>query len=129
MSIVNNARLNDIEKKLGFYPSITFIASEARKLRFSLDYDITESQALAWVLSGVTPERHKIPIKDLEYSISLEDRLLTYIDKPAIKKSVKLSVEDTEIHHHLIYRYTADLNESEKARVRILTRVIWYNDN
>lgn len=129
MSLVNNERLTDIEKKLGFYPSITFIASEARKLRFSLDYDITESQALAWVLSGVTPEHHKIPIKDLEYSTSLEDRLLTYIDKPAIKKSVKLSIEDTEIHHHLIYRYTEDLNESEKARVRILTRVIWYNDN
>ena len=129
MSLVNNERLTDIEKKLGFDPSITFIASEARKLRFSLDYDITESQALAWVLSGVTPEHHKIPIKDLEYSTSLEDRLLTYIDKPEIKKSVKLSIEDTEIHHHLIYRYTEDLNESEKARVRILTRVIWYNDN
>lgn len=129
MSIVNNSRLAEIENKLGFYPSITFIASEARKLRFSLDYDITESQALAWVLSGVTPERHKIPIKDLEYSVSLEDRLLKYIDKPSIKKSVKMSVEDTEIHHHLIYRYTADLNDSEKARVRILTRVIWYNDN
>lgn len=128
MAIIEASQLAALRDRLGFYPSIAYIAAEARKLRNSLNYDITESQAVSWVLTGVQPEPHRIPMRDIRQAIDNMRDILSGIDNEFICESVEDSINISHAEHHLVYQYTDGLAESDKARVRILTRAIWYND-
>lgn len=118
---------DQLADKLGSpFSAIHYISQSARKKREEVDYSILESEAITWVLTGVAPKlraRHRFN----RLSMPLIDELLSYVDDEEVSQSVRTSYEESMKAHHLIYHYHNNLDDNRKSRVRILTRMIWYN--
>lgn len=110
------------------FAAVNYIAQSARKKRQEVDNRILESEAITWAVTGIQPKlRKKIPKVADWYNLSLIDEVLSYVDDEQVAISVRESYNESAKVHHLIYCYHKGLDESRKARVRILTRMIWYN--
>ena len=125
-----DSNFTKFEKALGSkFAAIVYVSKLARHRAMSVNNCITESQAISWVITGVKPLRvdeymHEKELRekaDLDYA---EDRLLSVEDL-----QVRQAVHDTIIASkeigHLIYSYSQVYDESRKARVRILSNMIW----
>lgn len=115
--------------KLGStYAAVNYIAKSARQKRNQVDNRILESQAITWVLTGIQPKLSKRAINISDWAnLNYLDEVLSYVDDENVCVSVRASYSKSAELHHLIYCYHTDLNDSQKARVRVLTRMIWYN--
>ena len=125
---IQNDKFNELCKALGSnYAAVAYITKLARKKMSSRNYQMLESEAISWVLTGVEPKvRKKIDIRaHFEYNI-VED-ILCLVDDVAVCKLVRKSYGESLKRHHLIYCYHSTLDKGRRSRVRILTRMIWYN--
>lgn len=114
-----------LEEKLGSkYLAINYVSTLARKLKKSVDDCISESEAITWALTGEKPEIRK-KTNYIDYS-SL-DEVLCYVDDVDVCESVRMSYMKSLKEKHLLYRYKEGINYYQKARVRILVRMVWYN--
>lgn len=112
------------------YNAVSLIAAMARKLAEDNDNVISHSEALSWVLHGERPclESRRRYIQNVtKHKISYIDDLLSGVDDNYVCDSVRRSVELSEKNRHLIYVYKDVDDEPRRARVRILTRMIWYD--
>lgn len=110
------------------FAAINYIAKSARVKRQQVDNRILESEAITWALTGIQPQlRERVHTVDEWYNISYLDEVLSYVDDEQVADSVRESYSESARTHHLIYCYHSSLDESRKARVRVLTRMIWYN--
>lgn len=114
--------------KLGStYAAVNYIAKSARQKRKQVDNRILESEAITWALTGIQPKLRRV-CKVAEWgTLNYLDEVLSYVDDENVAQSVRESYSESAKVHHLIYCYHSDLNESQKSRVRVLTRMIWYN--
>jgi hypothetical protein len=90
---------------------------------------ISESEAISWVITGVEPKHLQKKLKYAETRKNLDiiyanDRLL-YIDDIDVRESTRETILVSKKEKHLIYKYKDVLDESRKARVRILSNLIW----
>lgn len=110
------------------FAAVKYIAQSARQKRQSVDYRVLESQAITWVLTGIQPKLSKrhLNVSDW-YNLPYLDEVLSCVDDDDVAASVRESYSESMKAHHLIYYYHQSLNEHQKARVRVLTRMIWYN--
>ena len=112
------------------YSATVFLTREARNLCKQFDNVIQFSQALAWLLSGV------VPLEVLHYKKTLKQReqrflkhaeyILSTINDKHVIDSVYESYRRSLEFGHLIYHYKEVYDRDRQARVRILTRKIWY---
>lgn len=120
---------NKLAEALGSpFAASNYLAKLARKLLIDNNNQILQSQAITWALTGEKPKytTHKLNV-NLNQMYGIDD-ILCYIDDKDIHDSVEQSYEKSLKAKHLIYFYSEGLNEYDKGRVRILLRLIWFNE-
>ena len=111
------------------FAAIMYVSKIARHRRSRVNGCITESQALAWVITGVEPLEVSLWRKDISQPadkalIYAEDRIL-YIEDPKMHEAVLHTITESRHHGHLIYRYKDLEHPSQKARLRVICNIIW----
>lgn len=98
--------------------AVNMISSEARRLAKSVDNKILDSEAITWALTGNMPD---FPVKKKKQKSSMYD-ILSEVSDERIVKSVIQSVKHSK--EYIEFFYDKTLTTDERARVRILTRII-----
>lgn len=116
------------------YDAINHVATQARKHMKECREDnkyVLDSKALTWAVTGEKPTLldndsiiHNRYIEKIDYMYDMfcciEDKEICSAVEDSYYSSLKLN--------HLIYVYNSILDEPRKARVRVLTRMVWdYN--
>lgn len=100
------------------------LAARAREKRLSLCNKILDSEAIRWELTNEPPTVSR-PKNTRYYHVF--HQVIADVDDPLVARSVRRSYGASLSEQHLIYRYHKELTSSQRSRVRILTRMIWYN--
>lgn len=103
------------------------VSNQARSLADRSGNSILHSEAISMVLKG---EQTDIISDDElidEYESKYIKELFMYIDDKDIKDAVYDSFYDSKLKKNLVYVYNNISDVHKKARVRILTRMLWYN--
>lgn len=109
------------------YEAINIICAESRRRAGNIS-NVLDSALLTWVVTGKRPKKDKDEISKLLRKSKSAVDILNYVDNQSVVKSVNLSIGLSKSEGHLIYRYTSNLDEYNRARVRILTNIIWYDE-
>lgn len=129
MLLQSNENFNKIADATGNrYAAIKQIVAAARHKEALTHYNISSSEAITWVVDNKKPKSVITGQAFQPRTTYVDDILneyLTEIDDNLIKQSVKNSVNYTYSNGHLVYSYNDTLNEYEKSRVRVITRMIW----
>ena len=128
----DNEHFNEIVSKFNGnrYQAVQYIQKQSRKLLEYTDNRITDSEAITWVLTGEKPDyesRKTFNEITAKYEDAYVDEILCYIDDKQVCESIRLSISKSKKSKNLVYRYAKGLDESKKSRVRVVTRIIWYN--
>lgn len=114
------------------YEAISNITKNSRKLQDSVECPVSEADSISWALRGEEPEsvdRYRQLRRQAELiekkSGPLDD--LNYVDDKLIIKSVELSLELSKISGKISFTYMPECTRAQKARVRVLTRMILEN--
>lgn len=109
------------------YIEVKKIMEEARQLAHDCDNNILHSQALTSVVRGEEVD-YKPPVSDAqeEYEAQQIREMFCYIDDKQVCDCVYDSFYESKKAKHLIYVYNSIEDEPRKARVRVLTRMLWY---
>jgi hypothetical protein len=109
------------------YSEVMSISKQARDVSKRSGDTLLHSEAISMVLKGDTTEF----ISDNEIIDEFESKyikeMFMYIDDKEIKDAVYDSFYDSKKNHNLIYQYNDIIEPNRKARVRILTRMLWFN--
>ena len=111
------------------YLAVNFIANNARYLANNTNNVILHSEAVSWSILGDKPKilnKYKSIFNNRDYLESLISTTTQYIDNNYIKQSVRQSIYTSNQRHHLVYAYHNKLDDNDRIRVRILTKIIWY---
>ena len=124
---VDNEQFSQLSAACGSrYLAVMFVATCARNLiKYKNNWSI-ESRLISWVITGEMPPKGIHVNIDPELA-AIED-FLCYISSEDIRKSVMISYNMSVQNRHLVYRYIRGLDEFERARVRVLLRMIWYSN-
>lgn len=126
-----DSQFSQFYKKLSnsssIYADVMSISNQARELSKRSGESILHSEAISRVLKGDTS---KIVFDDDvidEYESKYIKEMFMYIDDKEIKDAVYDSFYDSKKNRNLIYVYNEITDENRKSRVRILTRMLWFN--
>ena len=128
--MVGQKQFDKIADALGSrYAAVRYVSSLARTRSSESKYHIQESEAITWILTGKEPKyRKRLYMDPMKYTdVCILEEILEYVDDREICESVSSSYEASLENRHLIYVYQEGLSQSQQARVRILTRMVWYN--
>lgn len=124
-----NAANELINKYQNPYLIAAALGAKARKKADDVDNVILHSEAISWVLTDKVPSilrttnrfsHRKLYINDSVYEI------LSGIDDNNIRECVKCSISKSIDANNLIYVYNDLPNDNQKARVRVIVNIIWY---
>lgn len=126
----NKEQFDKLALQLGSpYAAVNFVAKSARNKLLATNNQILDSEAISWVLTGIAPElRKRRKIYDYSVTIRYIDDVLACVDDEEVCECVRNSYEQSLESKHLIYSYNNELDDDRKARVRVLTRMIWFNE-
>lgn len=121
------------------FEAIQQLAKLSRQKMVQSNNVISESEALTWALTDEKPKDLKRRMKIKEtlqnvyqpvrfYQEQYMEDLLSSVDDIDIRHSVRKSFDKSKEAGHLIYMYINELSDGNKARVRILTNLVWYYD-
>lgn len=104
------------------------ISSRADAIVKETHHTVSEGEAVSWAITGVSPSRNWR--KALAFSAPktkyLVD-LLSYVDDSDVRQAVEESFSQSVRLGSLTYYYPTRLNQYQKSRVRVMTRMCWYN--
>ena len=111
------------------YLAVWFLAKGSRKLASTLPPGVIESKLITWVLTGAQPEIEAYLLKRQDSYIEMKNlsNMVDYVEDESIRNCVILSYKHSVKNHHLLYEYTDGMPEADRTRVRILTRMAWYD--
>ncbi len=119
----------EFRKKLehcdNIYAEVCNVMNDARELSSEYDNKILHSQAITSVIHGIRPERSHREYQD-EYEANQIKNMFCCISDKEICDAVYDSFYDSKEQKHLIYVYNNIKDEPRKARVRVLTKMLWY---
>lgn len=115
-----------LETSTDIYTTISNLASKARNLADETDNEILHSEAITCILHDTKPKKTKWSKGDDEYEAIMIRDLFCMIEDKEICDAVYDSYYDSKDANHLIYVYNQISDKSKQARVRILTRMLWY---
>lgn len=132
MSIVDGQETYKVlAEKTNRYAAIRMIAAEARKRANQCNNMISHSEAISWVLTGEKPKklvlaekRGQSIIPQSYFNTVVHDELVE-IEDDEVRQAVACSLKLTRENQNLVYVYNKIQDEPRRARVRILTRMIW----
>lgn len=111
------------------YKAVYELGQAAAKLVKDCNNKISNAEGISWVLNGHKPDyENRRSYWDTKKAIIEEyiDTNLELIDDGQIIKCVRSSVWNSLDHRYLVYDYKDVDDESRRARIRILTNLIWY---
>ena len=123
--------LKENECNNSVFMAVNTVAKRARQKMVDTNGMILESKAISWVLTGESPKiptRTSIEITDhVEYLTSEEylHELLCTVEDESVVESVRATFEASQRANHLIYCYNHSLDEPQRSRVRILSKIVW----
>lgn len=107
------------------YKAAMEVSDKARKLCNKYE-GLIESEAITHIVHNTEPD-NKIYFNAKEEYIAMQIKeMFCYIDDKAICDAVYDSFYESKKKHNLIYIYNDISDEARQARVRILTRMLWY---
>ena len=109
------------------YADIMSISKQAKDLAKRSGEAILHSEAISMVLKGETSNLISDDEVIDEYESKYIKEMFMYIDDKKIKDAVYDSFYDSKKNHNLIYQYNDIIEPDRQARVRILTRMLWFN--
>ena len=120
-----------LSKTSNIFEAINVWVSDADKLKTQYQNRIDNNEALSSMLTCNLPQnldRRRI-VKDVEqnYIDRYIHEALTQIDDKDIKISVLQTLNHSRSEKNLVFIYLDNLTKAQKARVRIISRLIWYN--
>ena len=111
------------------YKAVYELGQAAAKRVKDCNNKISNAEGISWVLNGYKPDyEHRRAYWDTKKAI-IEEYIATnleLIDDKKICKCVRSSVWNSLNHRYLLYDYKGVDDESRRARIRILTKLIWY---
>ena len=121
MSLINSPYYNELAKIHGPFYATMQIAKNTREIAKSLEYRISDSEALSYAAQGMTPNPKDYPDKRL----NRVKEYLNYVDDIEVKSAVMKSYEQSLAKNNLVYDYKYVDDEPRKARVRIIMNILW----
>lgn len=120
------------EKEYGCkYAAVNAIAKRARSKLSEVNNHCNISDAIRWATTGEEPDisiNEAVIQKMRSQSYQdIIDQVLDDVDDEDTRRAVLASIADSRYEGHLIYNYKEIEDERKKARVRILTRMIFYS--
>ncbi len=109
------------------FEACRWVIKESRRRLSNLDTSLLESHSLTWVVTGKKPKFHDDCQAKLLRKFQRVEDLLNYIEDQEIVKSVLKSLGLSKSLNHLTYSYQNAMSEAQCTRVRILTNILWYN--
>lgn len=130
MSISDNQRFERIHQECGnTFQAVKIVADCANQICKSTFHKVDESDAIEWMMTRTYPKFEHLR----SYPQSQQHLIDTYIsiytelvDDTHVLSSVKLSIYSSCRSHRLKFIYDFGSDEYRRSRVRILTRLIWY---
>lgn len=107
------------------YNLVKQLQSKARKMAESYDNRIFHSEAITHVVHDTIPDIGYV--YEDEYEAYQMKEMFCYIDDKSVCDAVYDSFYESKAKNKLQYVYNDIIDENVRARVRILTRQLWYS--
>lgn len=108
------------------YAEIMQVVSKARELSALYDNRILHSEAITSVIHGTQPEIQYLLDIESEFESRYIREVFCYIDDKELCDAVYDSFYASKEKNNLIYVYNSIAEPDRKARIRVLTRMLWY---
>lgn len=109
------------------YVEVRNVMKSARRLSENYNNQLLHSNAISHVVRGDELEPHpSLADSKNEYEARHIRNLFCTIDDKEVCAAVYDSFYDSKSANHLIYVYNNVEDEPRKARVRVLTRMLWH---
>lgn len=115
-----------LESSENVYADVSRIAREARSLANDMNNKLLHSDAITCAVHGTSPECEMWRDAEDEYEATVIRDMFCSIEDKAVCDAVYDSYYDSKDARHLIYVYNKIKDKPRQARVRILTRMLWY---
>lgn len=120
-ALTGQSEFQKIAQDIGRFAAVNYVASEARKRSDKLGNHILHSQAITWVLTNEAP---KSPRPKPIHKSRLHD-ILCEVDDKDVLKCVIWSLRRSKRSPQ--YIYLKHMTANQRARVRVLVRMIFYS--
>ena len=121
MALTDNLYYNELAKIHGPFYATMQIAKNAREIANSLEYRISDSEALTYAANGMTPNPKDYPDKRL----NRVKEYISYIDDKEVRLAILDSYEQSLKNYYLIYDYKSIGDEPRRSRIRIILNILW----
>lgn len=124
---INSPIWDKLVKRYGNeYQAVIALANLARGRAAQVDYQILDSEAIEWVLTGIPPkaiqnEVDKPPSNKSQYIREILGQIQDSDILSSIKSSLRISAQNAA----LCYVYAEGINKYQQQRVRIICNMIW----
>lgn len=121
MSLINHLEFDRLSNQYGPFYATMQIAKNAREIVKSLEYRISDSEALTYAANGMAPNPKDYPDKRLN---RVRD-YISYIEDEEVKSAIIDSYEKSLKNYYLIYIYNNIEDEPRRSRIRIILNQLW----
>lgn len=108
------------------YAACNYLSSKAHNKQKEFNYLISESEAITFALTGDIPSSYDRRLKARSASLKQIEDILNYVEDEEVQVASRESFRNSVGCGHLVYSYMRISNVNKQARVRILTRMMYY---
>lgn len=134
MSLVDTNRAFEnqyLSKTSNVFEAINLWVDDSKELEASYQTRLSSSEALSSLLTHSFPKnldrRKFVKDSDTRYVKAYIREVLSQIDDYEIRISVLQTLNHSMSEKNLVFVYLDKLSDAQRARVRIISRLVWYN--
>lgn len=127
MSLKDDERFRrQLETSENPYEEVRKVASKARELSAQYNNKILHSEAITNVIHGTLPDIQYLSDLESEFESRYIRDVFCYIDDKELCNAVYDSFYESKENNKLVYVYNSIEEPDRQARIRVLTRMLWY---
>ena len=108
------------------YEEVMNVVSKARELSAQYNNKILNSEAITNIIHGTLPDIQYLSDLESEFESRYIRDVFCYIDDKELCDAVYDSFYASKKKNNLIYVYNSISEPNRRARIRVLTRMLWY---